>query len=287
MSYSSFQPFVNPRPAYVDDNGNPIVGATLTFYASGTSTLFATYADAALVTPNPNPMVSGEDGRFGPIYMQTGNYRVVFDSNGATAPPYDADPVQGNFWGAILPILNNFNQSVKYQSGSYNTIASDTNKTIAMTSQTSIANLAGASGNGWNVTVKNAYFGLGIPVVTTVNPPGGTTIDGQAGPYTITGYYAAANFILDGTNFLVRNTDYGEKTNQQLFTSGRYDGPGGVTGYTISVPGVLATDDCFATCTFNSSTASGVYAAVCGAGTVGLVLNGTGAAGKYYYQVWR
>lgn len=62
----------------VDANGNPISGAKLNFYATGTSTPKNTYSESTLTTANANPVVANSAGRFGPIYLlANGAYKVV------------------------------------------------------------------------------------------------------------------------------------------------------------------------------------------------------------------
>jgi hypothetical protein len=82
----------------LDSSGNPIVGATLESYASGTSTPLACYSDEALTTAIANPasgattgnQVSGSDGRFGNIYLQALAYKFILkDSSGSTLWTHD------------------------------------------------------------------------------------------------------------------------------------------------------------------------------------------------------
>jgi hypothetical protein len=69
-----FLPF---RPA-LDANGIVVPGATLTFYLSGTNTLQAVYADAALTTPLANPLSANAAGVWPSIYLDNSKtYRVV------------------------------------------------------------------------------------------------------------------------------------------------------------------------------------------------------------------
>ena len=63
----------------LDDNGDPIPGAKLYFYESGTTTPLDTYSDEALTTANANPVVADADGRWSAIYLKTDDsYTVVF-----------------------------------------------------------------------------------------------------------------------------------------------------------------------------------------------------------------
>jgi microcystin-dependent protein len=80
--------------AYVSDgNGDPIVGAQLSFYETGTSTPQNTYSDVNLTIPNPNPVPSGTDGLFPSIFLLAApSYKVVLaDENDVLI--WTADPV--------------------------------------------------------------------------------------------------------------------------------------------------------------------------------------------------
>ena len=65
----------------LDANGAPLSGGKLYFYATGTSTPKTTYSDAALTTPNANPVVLDAAGVPGDIFY-TGSAKVVLkDAN--------------------------------------------------------------------------------------------------------------------------------------------------------------------------------------------------------------
>lgn len=84
--------FVIPFVTVINAIGIPYPGAQLFFYASGTSTLLATYADEGLTVANPNPMVANSGGMFSNIWLQPLNYKVVLeDANGDEV--WTADPV--------------------------------------------------------------------------------------------------------------------------------------------------------------------------------------------------
>lgn len=83
-------------PGYqvIDPNGRPVSGAQLYTYAAGTSTPKPTFSDAGLTSPNTNPVVADSAGRFGPIFADVGDYRIVMQtSTGASI--FAADPVEG------------------------------------------------------------------------------------------------------------------------------------------------------------------------------------------------
>lgn len=74
--------------------GQILPGATLGFFASGTSTPLATYSDNGLTTPNANPVIAFADGRFGPIFLQAASYKIVLkDPDGTTL--MTRDPIDG------------------------------------------------------------------------------------------------------------------------------------------------------------------------------------------------
>lgn len=86
--------YVNPVPQYTDSTGAYLVGGTLTFYVTGTSTLAPTYSDAGLTTPNPNPITLDSVGKSPTsIFLDPAVvYRVVL-KNSSEAVQWDRDPI--------------------------------------------------------------------------------------------------------------------------------------------------------------------------------------------------
>jgi len=79
----------------VDDNGLPMPGALLQFYATGTTTPANVYTSSALATPLTNPVVADSGGLFPPIYLDpTVTYRCQL-LTGAASLVQDLDPVNG------------------------------------------------------------------------------------------------------------------------------------------------------------------------------------------------
>ncbi len=69
--------FILPSRA-TDANNNPLSGALLYFYLSGTSTPADTYSDDSMTTAHANPVVADSGGLFPPIYTDQGvSYRAV------------------------------------------------------------------------------------------------------------------------------------------------------------------------------------------------------------------
>lgn len=77
----------------IDANGDPISGATLTFYLTGTTTLTTVYANSTLATPLANPLTADSAGRFAPVYLSPSvTYRAILkDASGTTIK--DVDPI--------------------------------------------------------------------------------------------------------------------------------------------------------------------------------------------------
>lgn len=85
--------FAPPYMTIQDEDGNPVSGGKLFFYATGTSTPASVYSDVGLTTPLTNPVVADSAGRCAPVYLaHTAIYRCkVTTAAGATIR--DVDPV--------------------------------------------------------------------------------------------------------------------------------------------------------------------------------------------------
>lgn len=94
MSYSPL--FGNPKPQYVDNNGDPYVGMRLFFYQANSSTKQDTYTDSTATVANSNPIIIGADGfpeSNAMIYGEDNvGYKVV------AAPPGSDDPPTSPIW---------------------------------------------------------------------------------------------------------------------------------------------------------------------------------------------
>jgi len=63
--------FAPPYMTVLDLNGNPVSGAKLYFYQTGTTTPVSIYSDAALATPLSNPVIADSAGRHAPVYLDS------------------------------------------------------------------------------------------------------------------------------------------------------------------------------------------------------------------------
>lgn len=97
--------FNNPYPQFLDSTPEAYSGGSLTFYASGTSTLQSIYSDEDLTTPLTNPVTLNAAGRAATdIFLQDLNYKVVLkDSSGNTI--WTADPVSARDSALIAKTL--------------------------------------------------------------------------------------------------------------------------------------------------------------------------------------
>lgn len=86
--------FTDYSPA-TDTNDNPLSGATWKFYATGTTTPQAVYADADLGVSLGATVTADSAGKFAPFWLDTSKlYRAILaDADGAEI--YDIDPVNG------------------------------------------------------------------------------------------------------------------------------------------------------------------------------------------------
>lgn len=87
--------FTTPRPFEIDANGDVLAGAKLNFYATNTNTRQNTYSDEDLTIANANPVVADGEGRFGDIFLNLTQYRVVL-TNSDDVVIYTADNVGVN-----------------------------------------------------------------------------------------------------------------------------------------------------------------------------------------------
>ena len=91
--------YVDPFAHAFTSTNAPVPDATLTFYLTGSSTLTPTYSDAALMTPNANPVTADANGLFPNIFLDPAvTYKAVlqYPANGIIpgAVIYTADPAE-------------------------------------------------------------------------------------------------------------------------------------------------------------------------------------------------
>lgn len=85
----------NPLRA-LDANGDPVSGARLYIYDTGTTTLQTVYTDSALTTPASQPIVANSSGVWAPVYHSgvTNVHITAIDTGGNVLPGFPIDPAQ-------------------------------------------------------------------------------------------------------------------------------------------------------------------------------------------------
>lgn len=86
-------------------NGLPVSRARLFVYDAGTTDPAVTFSDPQLTTPLPFPVEANDTGRFGPVYVPDGLYRIdITDALGLSLPGFPEDYVRISPIGAsIIP----------------------------------------------------------------------------------------------------------------------------------------------------------------------------------------
>lgn len=91
------RPFLPPTVRALDANGDPVSGALLTLFLSGTTTPATVYTDADLTTPHSSPIVADSAGVFPAFFVASTTQlkATVTDADEVTLPGYPVDPIIG------------------------------------------------------------------------------------------------------------------------------------------------------------------------------------------------
>lgn len=111
--------FVSPNQQFVNNEGLPIAGGWLYFYATNTSTPQNTYTTAALSVANSNPIELDSDGYAGNVFLQNLAYKVVLKDSDLNEI-WTMDPVYSSDYSTFaqfLPWNGNPNGSVAGNAG--------------------------------------------------------------------------------------------------------------------------------------------------------------------------
>lgn len=102
----------------VGATGAALAGATIDWYVTGTTTRLATYSDSTLSTPNTNPVVADANGRFGPMWLQNADYKMILKT-AAGVTLVTRDPISGaTLAGSNGAGLVGYNVTNTYAAGS-------------------------------------------------------------------------------------------------------------------------------------------------------------------------
>lgn len=103
-----------PPSRALDSNANPLSGARWFFYATGTTTPQAVYADSALTTPLSNPVVADSGGKFPAIYFDASKvYRGILRTADNATTIHDFDPINQASDSFILPGAGAVSRSIQ------------------------------------------------------------------------------------------------------------------------------------------------------------------------------
>lgn len=96
--------FAPPYMTILDDDGNPVSGGMLYFYATGTTTPVSVYADSGLVTPLANPVIADAAGRCAAVYLDSNVIYRCKTTTAGGATIRDVDPIIGLGSSPSIPV---------------------------------------------------------------------------------------------------------------------------------------------------------------------------------------
>ena len=177
----------------LDSNGNPINGAKLNFYITGTSTRKDTYSDSAKTIANANPVVADSAGRFGGIFMDLdAGYKVVYT---------DASDVVIGTFDPYFPTRANPVPSVttKAKSASYTVLTTDKGFIVLVDASSGAVTVtlpaAATAADGFYIYVLKTDSSVNM---VTIDGAGSETIDGQT-TLSLGNQYDAAMVVTNAT----------------------------------------------------------------------------------------
>lgn len=205
------QIFVLPRQVALDDDASPMAGALAYFYATGTTTLQAIYADIDLTTPHANPLQADSAGRFPKAYYDSNaaaNYRIRV-TTAAGEQIYQEDDIdrftvsvaeiarafyprsQAEIAASITPTDYRYPEANALRYGT-NSNPGTTNMTAAIQAAIDVA----AIGTNPNSGNNKAYIPKGVYYVDSLDLPDYVALQGAGRFQTIlTGALTSASYI--------------------------------------------------------------------------------------------
>ena len=214
----------NPNQQFFDENGEPLDGGQLEFFATGTSTPQDTFSDDGLTVANTNPVILDSAGRAGDIFLTTADYKVVLKKSDDTVV-WTADPVR-----APTP-----KSTVVVDVSAATTVDTGDDGSLYAADATSGAFLitlpaAADAGDGFELSVIKVDSTTNT---VTVDADGSETINGQL-DYDLLTQYATVTLRCDGSTWYV-TAESVSRNNSPL-------DPLHINGYDISNGSTPATD---------------------------------------------
>lgn len=214
-----------------DANGNPLAGAKIYTYETGTTTPLTTYTTSALSVANANPIVADSAGRFGPIYTDgsVAVKAVIKTSADVTVDTLDPAPFAYDSQSGADQISHTPNALLTSDTvqGALDQVTTEL-QTQASYYATSVGGTANAITVTTNIGIPALAAGMRVTFLPGSNNTGSTTLNvdglGAVTCKTITGANLPADYILttlgyyeavyNGTNWVVhRVPDNGSGAN--------------------------------------------------------------------------
>ena len=179
-----------------DANGNPLAGAEIYTYQTGTTTPLTTYTTSALSVANANPIVADSAGRFGPIYTNgaVAVKVVIKTAAGATVDTLDPAPFVYDSQSAASSISYTPNATLT---------GDDVQEALDQVTTLLTAGKTTAASSGGTVNAITLTTGLGLTSI----PNGFEVIWRPTGDNTL-----ATTINMDGTGAVTNTTVTGAAT---------------------------------------------------------------------------
>jgi hypothetical protein len=189
-----------------------IAGAALYFYDPNTTDDRTVYSDSTLDTEHSQPVEADASGRFPPIYLPVGNYKVVLkdDVDGTTI--WTADDVPGTPEDADELVSAHPSTPVTTETADFTVEAADmggikncdpTGAAIAVTLISAVT-----AGDGEHITFKHA----GTANTVTITTVSAQTIDYVPTTFVLRERKSFVTLVSTGANWLVKDHSYGKAT---------------------------------------------------------------------------
>lgn len=169
------------RQQFLDPDGNPYAGGTLTFYEAGTSTPKAVYSTSDGSVSLGTSVTLDAGGYAVAIYLAPGGYKVVL-SDADDVVIWTQDEVEDIASTFLAELGLNLLEGAKDETSGYEVLTTDSFVSLASTggADPCVVTLPAASTHSLPLCIKN----LGT-VALAVTPNGGDTIDGINAVYTV------------------------------------------------------------------------------------------------------
>lgn len=237
--------FTFPRETALDANGNPLAGAKLEFYEAGTTNPADSFADEALTVANANPVVADSAGRFGDIFLQAIDYKVIL-KDAADVTIWIADPVSGTVIATgdkFIPGPSD-PEAMTIELGAGTLFDTVTKTRLTLAAQTSPLVVAPSSLSRWDIVYISRRTGVvGIQTgVENASPVDPTIPDGKVPVARVrlaTTTVSIGPSLIDDIRELEQLGDFGPQDIQnQTFTA--FDDTGAANAYVITPDPAIA-----------------------------------------------